>query len=437
MSGSGASGPAARPARLPLLIFAVTAVVYVATLGGSAKGTSSDPHFLYLADSFLHGQLSLVSDKPPNRNDWALYEGRWYVSFPPFPAVVVAPLVAVWGVRAWDRLFWALLAGLGPALLFVLLRRLSVAGHSERSTRDNLLLTALFAFGSVYYYTSVQGTVWHAAHVVATILLALYLLFAVGARHPLLAGLALGCAFMTRPATAPLCLIFALEALRVSRRDGTPAPDGLGGVLRLSHVDTAALLRRCLVFAAPILAIGCLAMWLNAARFDDPFEFGHSHLQIRWRPRIEKWGLFNYHYLAKNLSVFLAGLPWLTAESPHVMISRHGLALWVTTPAFLLLLWPRRSTPTLTALTFAAACVALLDLCYQNSGWVQFGYRFSLDYAVVLIAMLAIGGRHFGRGFHTLLAIAFAVNLFGAITFDRHKQFYSRDASQKVIFQPD
>ena len=33
------------------------------------------------------------------------------------------------------------------------------------------------------------------------------------------------------------------------------------------------------------------------------------------------------------------------------------------------------------------------SLFYMNSGWVQFGYRFSLDYMVFLIVLLAIGGR--------------------------------------------
>jgi hypothetical protein len=119
------------------------------------------------------------------------------------------------------------------------------------------------------------------------------------------------------------------------------------------------------------------------------------------------------------------------------MIGSHGLALWVTTPAYLLLLWPRRTTALTTTLALGAGAVALLDLCYQNSGWIQFGYRFSLDYAPVLIVLLALGDRVFGRGFKAMLAVAVAVNLFGAVTFDRMPQFYHRDLSQRTIFQPD
>jgi hypothetical protein len=277
---------------------------------------SSQPHFLYQADAFLHGELAIRAEKPPTDNDWVRFEKKIFVSFPPFPAVVVAPLVAIWGVKAWDSFFWAILGGLGPALLFVLLRRLRELGVAERTLRDDLLLTGWFAFGTVFFYVAVQGTVWFAAHVVAVPLIALYVLCSLRAAQPFWAGLLLGCAFMTRTSTLLLGLLFALEAWTSSER------------------DFRVLAKKVALFSAPLLAIGLIAMAMNDARFHDPFEFGHSLLEIRWRGRIEKWGLFNYHYLGRNLAVMLASLPWLTSTAPYLMISRHGLALWVTTPNF-------------------------------------------------------------------------------------------------------
>jgi hypothetical protein len=32
-----------------------------------------------------------------------------------------------------------------------------------------------------------------------------------------------------------------------------------------------------------------------------------------------------------------------------------------------------------------------MDLLYQNSGWVQFGYRFATDYMIVLFVLIALG----------------------------------------------
>ncbi|MDQ3031460.1 MAG: hypothetical protein M3Y87_03515 [Myxococcota bacterium] len=449
-----------RRVALPALIWAVTAALYVAFTGPRTQGPTPDNHYVHLAESYLHGQLGVMGNTPPGTNDWACYDSeiadvcppgaftrpretqRWYVSFPPFPAVVLMPVVAVLGPNVPDALFWALLAGLGPALLFLLLRRLRDTKKSDRTVRDDLLLTLLFAFGTVYFSTSVQGTVWFAAHVVGVSLIVLYLYFAIDARRPVLAGLMLGLAFLTRPTTAALVIFFAIEALRVARAGTEPDYGESSSVPRrvflwLTRVKWRVALRRWAMFAAPILVIGAIAMWMNEERWENPFEFGHRYLMIRWRGRIETWGLFSYHYLSKNLAVFFASLPWLTAHDPHVIISRHGLALWFTTPALLLVLWPKKVDATMVALYLAAAAVAIWNLLYQNSGWVQFGYRFALDYLPLLFVLLALGRRRFGSGFVAAMIFAIVVNTFGAITFDRAGQFYDDDASQDRVFQPD
>ncbi|HTA88157.1 MAG TPA: hypothetical protein VK745_01225, partial [Polyangiaceae bacterium] len=84
-------------------------------------------------------------------------------------------------------------------------------------------------------------------------------------------------------------------------------------------------------------------------------------------------------------------------------------------------------------------CVALPTLFYQNTGWLQFGYRFSNDYAVFLIALLAIGGYRFGRAFLVLAAAAVLVNAFGAATFGRgaYTAYYFEENTQRVLYQPD
>ena len=67
--------------------------------------------------------------------------------------------------------------------------------------------------------------------------------------------------------------------------------------------------------------------------------------------------------------------------------------------------------------------IFVVHALYQNDGWVQFGYRFSLDYTVFLVLLLALGGRKLGWTARTLILVGIAVNLFGAITFGRMPQF--------------
>ncbi len=465
-SSEQASGPTRGEGRwrAPLGLYLACASVYVAVLGARAFEPSPNNHYAHLAWAWLHGQTHLVGNRPPGTNDWACFDvetrgpcppgfrvggpgdarHRWFVSFPPLPAVVLLPAVALAGGPAHvpDRLIWALVAAAAPALLYVLLRRLSEEDESIRSARENLGLALLFAFGTVFFFVAVQGSVWFAAHVLASVLLMLHLFWGHGARRPALAGLMLGLSFLTRPTTAFLCLFFGVEALRCSRSSDAPVPEEgvwwLRRLLRwLAGVRWREAWGKVLRFSLPVLLCGGAAMLYNQARFGDPFEFGHRYLQIGWRGRIERWGLFNYHYVARNLAVLLASLPWLSARPPYLKVGLHGLALWFTTPNLLLVLWPRRAGARYVALALGIAPVLLLDLAYQNSGWVQFGYRFALDWLPLAFVMLAIGERRFGPGFWASALFAVAVNTFGALTFDRAWEFYDDDWTQKRLFQPD
>ncbi len=395
-------------------------------------------HFALSADAWLKGRLDLGGAPPDyaGNNDFASYQGKWFVVFPAFPSVLLLPLVALGGGAdaVADGCFFLLLAGLAPAALFLVLEKLTQSGESKRSEIENLVVSGLFCFGSVYFFCSVQGSVWFAAHVVAAVLTALYLLFALRAERPLLAGLCLGLGFATRAPLLFAAPLFVFEALRVTR---LAAPRGYGWVQRYA---IGRLLRLLLLFALPIAAVVALCGWHNAARFGDPFETGYRYLSITWATRIAKWGLFDYHYLAKNLGVMLTSLPWFPAQGGPVQINGHGLALWVTTPMYLwLLLGAKRWSALARALLLTAVLVALPTLFYQNTGWVQFGYRFSNDYAPLLFVLLAIVGPSLRGSFMLASAFAVIVNFFGALTFGRpeHAKFYVIERTQQVLHQPD
>jgi hypothetical protein len=108
-------------------------------------------------------------------------------------------------------------------------------------------------------------------------------------------------------------------------------------------------------------------------------------------------------------------------------------------------LWPRRfdgdpDRKWLYSVTAASAALpALMDLLYQNTGWRQFGYRFSNDYAVLLFVLLAVGARPMRRTFALAAAWGLVWNAFGAATFDKaqYDRFYFRDGSQTIVYQPD
>ena len=72
--------------------------------------------------------------------------------------------------------------------------------------------------------------------------------------------------------------------------------------------------RRCRSPAVIVALLPCH----NYARFERPFEFGHRFLNIQWQERIQRYGLFNYHFLSRNLACALVLLPRILTHCPYV-----------------------------------------------------------------------------------------------------------------------
>jgi hypothetical protein len=451
--------PDSRKRRLAIAaaIYAACTVVFMLVAARTTL-TEHTPfnHYALLADAWLHGRQDLAGGAPGYAmgNDFAVFQGKTYISFPPFPAALMLPFVALAGsaedFRDGQFILW--LAGLAPAFTYLVLEKLrrpdaTGEARSDRTELENVALALLFAFGTVYFFTAVQGTVWFAAQVVGTGVFALYVLFALGAELPLLAGTMLAFAFMTRPPMLLAGALFGLEAIRVCAKDGLPVEGPLPerALRTWERLDKAKLARMLALFSAPLLAAFAIESVMNHARFEtwNP-NVGHEYLTVVWAARMKKWGLFGIHYLSKNLGVALTILPWLPPRpapegSPTFVVNEHGLALWFTTPLYLWLLWPRKKGWLYAVVAISAALPAVMDLMYQNSGWRQFGYRFSNDYAVLLFVLIAIGGRSFGWLFRTAAAWAVAWNLFGAATFDRRgwERYYFREGTQTILYQAD
>ncbi len=440
-----------RETKVALGVYLASTIAFASASGARLLRPTADNHFAYQAQMFLQRRLDL-GHAPPGSNDWAeveylhlkdgrtvagsflrsqpshfrelggqvesidnaQIENRWkkyYVSFPPFPAVVFMPLVAISGLHVNDVILTVLLAGFGPMLLFLALRRLRARGDSERSELDDLWLTLMFGLGTIYYCAAAQGSVWYTAHVFSVVLTGLFVLASLDAKHPVGAGLALGALVLTRPQMGFWGLFFLYELWRTNQPHFNAKAK--------PYIKTLALI------GAPLVVFGVAGAAFNWARFHSISEFGHYYLNVRWTDRIQRYGLFNYAFIARNLSCAFTLTPKLIGRPPYVQISWHGMSLLLQTPAFVYVLFPRDKEKSLQRLLWlVVAPIALLGFMYQNDGWVQFGYRFSLDFTFAIMLLLAIGNRPITRPFKALILIGVAVNLFGAITFNRMMQFY-------------
>jgi hypothetical protein len=337
-------------------------------------------------------------------------ETHQYVSFPPFPAVVMMPFVAIWGYDTNDVLITIGFGGLNAVLLFFLLQLLVERGHSTRSRRDNAWLAIAFSLGTAAFFASNRGEVWFTALVFGVTLNTLFMLAALDLRHPLLAGLFLALGMATRTPIA-FCVVFFAWQLFL--------PDN-----RWRNDRWREIFLKGTLFSLPILAVGGLLLAYNQARFGMPLEFGHSFLSGGAAQRVRDHGLFSTWYLNLNLQAALVNVPRLVSDAPYLLISKHGLGLLFSTPVLFLLMRPAAMPPIRRALWLAVAAAAIPGLLYQNTGWEQFAYRFAMDYFPYLMALLAVGGRPLTGRVKAVILFGVAVNLLGAITFGRMPGFY-------------
>ena len=179
-------------------------VLWVAASFTGHWATEENPYRSYAlqACAWLNGRLDLGKDYP-----WlelAIYEGKYYVSFPPFPSLVLLPFAAVWGTNTPDH--WISLGFSIIGIIYAI--RLY---HAITGTYGMAEQYVLFLFlGNGYLFIALQGGwVWYMAQTMC-FTFSLMSLFHAANKHMGRAFAFLACAFGCRPmvvAYIPLILM--------------------------------------------------------------------------------------------------------------------------------------------------------------------------------------------------------------------------------------
>jgi hypothetical protein len=344
--------------------------------------------FMYLADAFLHGRVWVPVGLAPNAprlgvNDVIEIGGRIYIPFAPFPAIVLAPLVAVVGpVTAdhWETGINAALAAGVVGLAYWVPGRIGVRGIIGR-----LLLAILLGFSTQIWWVTTRGGVWHTGHLVATILVLLLIAEMFGRQRAWLMGLLVGFAFLTR---APLAFAgpgIALWALHAS--------GALDGHRTLGQRIDALPWRDWGMLIVGFLPSLAFFFWYNWARFGSITESGYGLATLpEWLEALRQQGLFSTVHVKMNLEYLFLKLPKFSAEFPYFKPDGLGMSILFTSPGLLLaFLAPWRDRRTW-ILLITAVLVLIPTLLYYGGGWLQYGYRYFLDSIPFVWAMVAMYG---------------------------------------------
>jgi hypothetical protein len=369
--------------------FAILVIRPVSLVRGDS---GSRQHYPQLADAFLHGRLDI--DSP--LYDTATYHGKTFVPFPPFPAVVLLPQVALLGRASTS----GILAGIALTVLSLLVFVQILLLLNIRKP-DIAWVTAAFLLGTGYWVALILGyTVYYFAHLVAVCCLFLSIWVSMRYGNGFLGGLFLGFAFLSRQFTI-LAGVWIL-------------------VLLWSNSRNQALRDKLVRSATFAMGLGiCVLIYLayNWARFGNALETGYSMIEKTGflQARVDKYGLFNIAYLPFNFAYMFVQGPSIQFGGPRNLVpvgmDPFGTSLTFASPFVLVALGARGGKSWLIGAWASIGLIVAGILLYYNNGWVQWNaQRYSLDFLPILIVLTALGMQQH-RSWVWKLAVLFSVAL--------------------------
>jgi hypothetical protein len=385
-----------------LLIFLAAFLVYglTAVLVGNTH-TPSKSYFDQLAYAFLDGKIFL--ENPSSFTDLTLYNGKWYVAFPPLAAVFMVPLALIFGNYGVNTvLFTIFFAAINVALMFDMLNALSERGWTKLKPKENLWLTILFALGTIHWYMSIVGKVWFISRILALTFMLLAALMAFRRKSPWLIGLAVGLSLLARPN-----MIFIWPFLLAVYWQG----------LNDDHqFSFRKLLNWVLANAVPICAAVAGLLYYNWLRFDNVFDFGYAAMNVSAESGVPQYGQFNLSFIPRNLYYMWLSLPLISESCKQRLIPNvQGISILLTTPPIIYIFRAFKKKVWVIGAWAALLLQILLLSTHTGVAW-EFGYRFLMDFIIPLMALIALGaGERVSRLLRGLIIAGIIVNLWGVL----------------------
>jgi hypothetical protein len=311
--------------------------------------------------------------------------GRYYLALGPLQLLAYIPFAAVPDLRVVGGYVTGLLFGVPAAWLALPLAR----AYGARGTAA-YWIAAFTAFGSLLFWVSVFGNVYLLAHAESFLALTLFLIEWAGKRRPALLGACLGVSFLARPTTILAAIPFGLYLVWARRR------------------ELRAVARSALAFGLPIAGAIAFYGWFNWVRFGSPFETGYSIslLTVQSLQERRAQGLFSIVQIPENVKLAFLQLPDRISQFPFFSASTFGMSMALVSPALVTSLWAGFRDRTARLLWIATLLVAAPVFLYYGGGFVQYGFRYSLDFTPFLVALMAIGSHRWIGWPERLLVLA-------------------------------
>lgn len=391
-------------------IFLLVLLVYVffarRGLDGGYMMHESD-YFSHLASSFLEGRLDLIN--PGNTHDLSFYNGKMYLYWGPTPVLAIIPFLLIFGFNFSDCLYTAILGSLASLIVYLIFNQINRIGWTNLDNFKKGLLSVFWGLGTVYFVTSTMGGVWFTSQAIATLycLVSLYFLFRTGAAC---------CAPTINVLLSGLFLVFAIIARNTF-------------VFYLPFFLTVLwfMKKKLVLFLVPVIFLLFLNGSYNYARFGSVLENGHTYHNAAsgFKEDKENYGTVNSRYISRNLHYMIFNLPKLTSKFPYFEFDGMGNSFLFLSPLLFLVFlvnkynWSKREFKVYNFLCVSTILVIAFSLLnYFSTGYLQFNYRYALDFLPLLILLLGqVAGKISNKILVLLTFFSVCFNMMGMCSF--------------------
>jgi len=352
------------------LIFIVTFLIYFFS---NLHPLDWYKHYVFLADSFLKGRVD-VSQIPDFYQDVINFDGKKFLPFAPVPAFFLMPLVAIYGTSVSQVRISMIVGALNAVLIWLILGKLSL------KLIPRLLLTLGFVLGTVHFYAATTGTTWFFAHIVAVFFLLLAILEFFGKRRLVILGLLTGFASLSREPTILASLFFLWPSIKEKH------------------------FKKITLFLVALVPAVIFLLFYNFFRFGNIFETGYgivyrtyvnsgiaySFLRTLVPTTFPHFGQFDIRNIPLHLYTFFLMTPKFNLSWPFFVPSKYGMSILLTSPFLIYAIFAKNNN-LVKILWFTIFLIAIPISLHFTQGWVQFGYRFALDFLPFLLVLTALG----------------------------------------------
>lgn len=329
-----------------------------------------DNVLVILAHQFIQWNVDLPTTNLPPR-DIANYYNNYYVYFGPLSSILLVPFVWIFGTSVPQ-------VALGVSSMIVsFIAVYFISKHFKFNSVDSLWLSMFFVFSTVLFSSSVINITAYQVEALGVpfILVAIWLYLS--KRNAFFIGVLIGLAVMTRYTLVLTAAFFFFEMLQ----------------------KRFTIKQFSLLLIPIILALMVLGAY-NMRRFHSVTETGYSYVTTAGDMPIGynlKYGTMSISHLPANLYSFLIMAPeplmvdgnrGMVLKFPYLKVDSWGIAIWFTSPLFLLLLLRfKKGKYTYSALITTVLLMVPVFLWY-SIGFAQFGYRYALDFLPFLFLLL-------------------------------------------------